>query len=123
MVGKTVLENAAFSETEEFYTVTMPADKAGDLMKDLRLLDQVDLGVGKITDISIEGGELVYNVDKETLLVSSIELKDVDIRGTGSYEEAAVGLKFPLNGTFRFSRYNELEESEYAIPEEVTAGK
>ena len=118
-IGKTVLENATYEETEEYYSITMPAEKAGDLVADLELLDRVDLGIADVHDITGEGGEIVYNVDKETLLVDSIELKDVDIRGKGTYEGFSVDLIFPTNGSFQFSRYNELEESEYAIPEDV----
>ena len=119
VVGKTVLENTAFEESDEFYTLTMPAEKAGDLIADLNLLDSVDVGIADVQDITVEGGQIIYNVDKETLLVSSIQLKDVDVRGTGVYEDTAVDLKFPINADFQFSRYNELEEAEYAIPEEV----
>ena len=118
-VGKTVLENATYEETGEYYTLTMPADKAGDLVTDLRLLDRVDLGIADVSDITVEGGEIVYNVDKETLLVDSVQLKDLDIRGKGTYKGVSVDLKFPTNGSFQFSQYNELEESDYAIPEEV----
>lgn len=124
VAGKTVLENAAFSETDEFYTLTMPAEKTGDLVKDLHLLDRVDLGIADVSDITVEGGQIIYNVDKTTFLVSSVELKDVDCRGKGTYEkmsDVSVDLKFLINGSFLFSRYNELEESEYAIPAEVTA--
>lgn len=120
-MGKTVLENATFEETEKYYTLTMPADKAGDIVADLRLLDRVDLGIADVRDIIVEGGEIVYNVDKETRLVDSVELKDLDIRGRGTYEGVSVDLKFPTNGVFRFSRYNELEESEYAIPADIDA--
>lgn len=120
VIGKTVLENAAYNETEEFYTLTIPAEKTGDLIKDLHLLDRVDLGIADIRDITVEDGEILYNVDKTTLLVSSVELKDVDCRGKGTYEDASVDLKFLINGSFMFSRYNELEESEYMIPAEVT---
>lgn len=120
IVGKSVLENATFGETEELYSLTMPAEKAGELVADLHLLDRVDLGIADVRDITVEGGEIRYNVDKETLLVSSIELDDVDIRGTGTYEDVAVDLKFPVNGSFRFTRYDELVETEYAIPAEVT---
>ena len=120
LAGKTVLENASFSETDEFYTLTMPAEKTGDLIKDLHLLDRVDLGIADVRDITVEGGEIRYNVDKTTFLVSSVELKDVDCRGKGTYEDISVDLKFLINGSFLFSRYNELDESEYAIPAEVT---
>ena len=118
-VGKTVLENTTFEESDEFYTLTMPAEKAGNLITDLNLLDSVDVGIADIRDITVESGQIIYNVDKETLLVSSIQLKDVDVRGTGVYEDTSVDLKFPINADFQFSRYNELEEAEYAIPEEV----
>ena len=118
--GKTVLENATYNETDEFYTLTMPAEKTGDLIKDLHLLDRVDLGIADVSDITVEGGLIIYNVDKKTCLVSSVELKDVDCRGKGTYEDISVDLKFLINGSFRFSRYNELEESEYTIPAEVT---
>lgn len=119
LAGKTVLENAAFSESDEFYTLTMPADKAGDLITDMNLIDSMDLGIANIHDITVEGGRIVYNVDKETLLVSTVELKDIDVRGKGSYEDVSVDLMFPINADFRFSRYDELEESEYAIPGNV----
>ena len=118
--GKTVLENASYNETDEFYTLTIPAEKTGDLIKDLHLLDRVDLGIADVSDITVEGGLIIYNVDKKTCLVSSVELKDVDCRGKGTYEDISVDLKFLINGSFRFSRYNELEESEYTIPAEVT---
>ena len=123
IIGKTVLENAAFEETDEAYTLTMPAEKAGDLIADMHLLDCVDVGIADVRDIAVEGGQIIYNVDKTTLLVSSIELKDVDIRGKGVYKGASVDLRFPANATFTFSRYNELEESEYAIPAEVRGEK
>ena len=119
VAGKTVLENAAFNETDEFYTLTIPAEKTGDLVKDLHLLDRVDLGIADVKDITVEGGEIVYNVDKTTFLVSSVELRDVDCRGKGTYEDVSVDLKFTINGAFLFSRYNELEKPDYAIPEEV----
>ena len=119
-IGRTVLENAVFAETDKYYTLTMPAEKAADLVADLHLLDRVDLGIADVRDVTVEGGQIVYNVDKTTLLVSSVMLRDVDIRGRGTYEDVSVDLKFPTNGSFRFSRYNELEESEYAIPAEVT---
>ena len=119
MVGKTVLENAAFEESDDFYTLTMPAEKAGELIADMHLLDQVDLGIADVRDITVEGGQLIYNVDKETLLVSTIKLKDVDVRGKGIYEGISVDLKFPINVSLQFSRYNELKEAEYAILEEV----
>lgn len=121
MIGKSIMKNAVFEESEEYYSIVMPAEKAGDLVTSLHLLDRVDLGIADVRDITVEGGQIKYNVDKETRLVSSIELEDVDVRGKGTYEGMSVDLKFPLNGTFRFSRYNELEESEYAIPEEVLA--
>jgi|GEM_PF-5986366 len=117
---KAVLENAEFSETDEFYTLTMPAEKAGDLINELHLLERVDLEIADLSDIAIEGGQIIYNVDKTTLLVSSVELKDVDCRGKGTYGGFSVNLLFTVNGTFSFSRYDELEESEYAIPAEVT---
>ncbi len=120
IIGKTVLENATYNETDEFYTLTIPAEKTGDLIKDLHLLDRVDLGIADIRDITVEDGEILYNVDKTTLLVSSVELKDVDCRGKGTYENNSVDLKFLINGSFLFSRYNKLEESEYTIPAEVT---
>ncbi len=125
VAGKTVLENAAFNETDEFYTLTIPAEKTGDLVKDLHLLDRVDLGIADVKDITVEGGEIVYNVDKTTFLVSSVELRNVDCRGKGTYEDVSVDLKFTINGAFLFSRYNELEKPDYAIPEEVIqiAGK
>lgn len=125
VAGKTVMENAAFNETEEYYTLTMPAEKTGDLIKDLHLLDRVDLGIADVNDITVEGGEIVYNVDKTTFLVSSVELKDVDCRGKGTYADVSVDLKFTINGAFLFSRYNKLEKPDYAIPEEVIqmAGK
>ena len=119
VAGKTVLENAAFNETDEFYTLTIPAEKTGDLVKDLHLLDRVDLGIADVKDITVEGGEIVYNVDKTTFLVSSVELRNVDCRGKGTYEDVSVDLKFTINGAFLFSRYNELEKPDYAIPEEV----
>ena len=119
VAGKTVLENAAFNETGEFYTLTIPAEKTGDLVKDLHLLDRVDLGIADVKDITVEGGEIVYNVDKTTFLVSSVELRNVDCRGKGTYEDVSVDLKFTINGAFLFSRYNELEKPDYAIPEEV----
>ena len=119
VVGKTVLENATFKETEEYYSLIIPAEKAGDLVADLHLLDRVDLGIADVHDITVEGGQIVYNVDKTTRLVSSVELKNVDVRGKGVYKGVSADLLAPTNGTFRFSRYNELEESEYAIPEEI----
>ncbi len=123
IVGKTVLENATFKESEEYYSLIMPAEKAGDLVASMHLLDRVDLGIGDVRDITVEGGKIVYNVDKKTLLVSSVELKDVDIRGKGTYNGVSADLTFPTNGTLRFSRYNELKDSEYLIPEEIlTAG-
>ena len=117
--GKTILENASYNETDEFYTLTMPAEKTGDLIEDLHLLDRVDLGIADVSDITVEGGQIIYNVDKTTLLVSSVELKDVDCRGKGTYKGMSANLKFMINGTFLFSRYDELEESEYTIPAEV----
>jgi len=120
IAGKTVLENASYNETEEFYTLTMPAEKTGDIVKDLHLLDRIDIGIADLRDITVEGGRIVYNVDKTTLLVSSVELKDVDCRGKGTYEDTSVDLRFSVNGAFLFSRYDELEESEYMIPVEVT---
>ena len=119
IVGKTVLENATFKESEEYYSLIMPAEKAGDLVASMHLLDRVDLGIGDVRDITVEGGKIVYNVDKKTLLVSSVELKDVDIRGKGTYNGVSADLTFPTNGTLRFSRYNELKDSEYLIPEEI----
>ena len=88
-------------------------------MADLNLLERVDLGIADVRDITVEGGQIIYNVDKKTRLVSSVELKDVDVRGKGVYKGVSADLLFPTNGTFRFSRYNELEDSEYAIPEEI----
>lgn len=120
LAGKTVLENAVYSENDEFYTLTMPAEKTSDLIKELHLLDRVDLGIADVRDITVEGGQIIYNVDRTTLLVSSVELKDVECRGKGTYEDASVDLNFLINGSFVFSRYNELEEPEYAIPPEVT---
>ena len=119
IAGKTVLENASYSETDEFYSLTMPAEKTGDLINDLHLLNRVDLGIADVSDITVEGGQIVYNVDKTTLLVSSVELKDVNCRGKGTYNGVSVDLRFSVNGAFLFSRYNELEESEYTIPAEV----
>ena len=118
-LGKTVLDNATFEESEEFYSLIMPAEKAGDFVADLNLLERVDLGFADVRDITVEGGQIIYNVDKTTLLVSSVELKNVDIRGKGTYQDVSANLVFPTNGTIRFSRYNELEDAEYAIPEEV----
>lgn len=123
ILGKTVLDNAVFSDAEEYYTLSMPAAVAGDLIEDLHLLDHVDLGIADVRDITVKNGQIVYNVDKETLLVSSIELQNVDIRGKGTYEEVSVDLKFPLDAVFTFSRYNELDPSEYAIPEEVSSDR
>ena len=97
----------------------MPAEKTGDLINDLHLLNRVDLGIADVSDITVEGGQIVYNVDKTTLLVSSVELKDVNCRGKGTYNGLSVDLRFSVNGAFLFSRYNELEESEYKIPAEV----
>ena len=119
IAGKTVLENASFNETDDFYTLTMPAEKTGNLIQSLHFLDRVDLGIADVKDITVEGGQIIYNVDKSTLLVSSVELKDVNCHGKGTYNEASLDLKFLINGTFKFSRYDELEESEYAIPPEV----
>lgn len=119
VIGKTVLENATFEETEEYYSLIIPAEKAGDLVADLNLLERVDLGIADVRDITVEGGQIIYNVDKKTRLVSSVELKNVDVRGKGVYKGVSADLLFPTNGTFRFSRYNELEASEYAIPEEI----
>lgn len=119
IAGKTVLENASFNETDEFYILTMPAEKTGDLIKDLHLLDRVDLGIADVSDITVEGGQIIYNVDKTTFLVSSAELKEVGCRGKGTYEGVSLNLKFSINGAFKFSRYNELEEPEYTIPPEV----
>lgn len=120
-IGKTVLENATFEEGEDSYSLTLPAEKAGDLIADMHLLDSVDLGIADVREITVESGQIIYTVDKESLLVRSIELKDVDVRGKGVYQDASVALKFPINAVFSFSRYNELEEAEYAIPEEVKA--
>ena len=119
VIGKTVLENATFEETEEYYSLIIPAEKAGDLVADLHLLERVDLGIADVRDITVEGGQIIYNVDKTTRLVSSVELKNVDVRGKGVYKGVSADLLFPTNGIFRFSRYNELEDSEYAIPEEI----
>ena len=119
IVGKTVLDNATFKETEKYYSLIIPAEKAGDLVADLNLLERVDLGIADVRDITVEGGQIIYNVDKTTRLVSSVELKNVDVRGKGVYKGVSADLLFPTNGTFRFSRYNELEDSEYAIPEEI----
>ena len=119
VVGKTVLDNATFKETEEYYSLIIPAEKAADLVAELNLLERVDLGIADVRDITVEGGQIVYNVDKTTRLVSSVELKDVDVRGKGVYKGVSADLLAPTNGTFRFSRYNELEDSEYAIPEEI----
>ena len=119
VVGKTVLDNATFKETEEYYSLIIPAEKAGDLVADLHLLERVDLGIADVRDITVEGGQIIYNVDKTTRLVSSVELKNVDVRGKGVYKGVSADLLFPTNGIFRFSRYNELEDSEYAIPEEI----
>ncbi len=119
MVGKTVLENATFKETEKYYSLIIPAEKAADLVAELQLLERVDLGIADVRDITVEGGQIIYNVDKKTRLVSSVELKNVDVRGKGVYKGVSADLLFPTNGIFRFSRYNELEESEYAIPEEI----
>ena len=118
IVGKTVLDSAAFAETDEAYSLTMPAEKAGDLIADMHLLDCVDLGIADIRDVTVEGGQIVYNVDKETLLIQSIQLQDVNVRGKGVYEDSSVSLKSPINASFQFSRYNELDEKDYAIPEE-----
>ena len=119
VVGKTVLDNATFKETEEYYSLIIPAEKAGDLVADLNLLERVELGIADVRDITVEGGQIIYNVDKKTHLVSSVELKNVDVRGKGVYKGVSADLLFPTNGTFRFSRYNELEDSEYAIPGEI----
>jgi hypothetical protein len=119
VVGKTVLDNATFKETEEYYSLIIPAEKAGDLVADLNLLERVELGIADVRDITVEGGQIIYNVDKKTRLVSSVELKNVDVRGKGVYKGVSADLLFPTNGIFRFSRYNELEDSEYAIPEEI----
>lgn len=119
VVGKTVLDNATFKETEEYYSLVIPAEKAADLVAKLNLLERVDLGIADVRDITVEGGQIVYNVDKTTHLVSSVELKNVDVRGKGVYKGVSADLLAPTNGTFRFSRYNELEDSEYAIPEEI----
>ena len=88
-------------------------------MADLNLLERVDLGIADVRDITVEGGQIIYNVDKTTRLVSSVQLKNVDLRGKGVYKGVSADLLFPTNGIFRFSRYNELEDSEYAIPEEI----
>lgn len=119
VVGKTVLDNATFKETEEYYSLIIPAEKAGDLVADLNLLERVELGIADVRDITVEGGQIIYNVDKKTRLVSSVELKNVDVRGKGVYKGVSADLLFPTNGIFRFSRYNELEDSEYAIPGEI----
>ena len=119
VVGKTVLDNATFKETEEYYSLIIPAEKAADLVAELNLLERVDLGIADVRDITVEGGQIVYNVDKTTRLVSSVQLKNVDLRGKGVYKGVSADLLFPTNGIFRFSRYNELEDSEYAIPEEI----
>ena len=119
VVGKTVLDNATFKETEEYYSLIIPAEKAGDFVADLNLLERVELGIADVRDITVEGGQIIYNVDKKTRLVSSVELKNVDVRGKGVYKGVSADLLFPTNGTFRFSRYNELEDSEYAIPGEI----
>ena len=119
VVGKTVLDNATFKETEEYYSLIIPAEKAADLVAELNLLERVDLGIADVRDITVEGGQIIYNVDKTTRLVSSVELKNVDVRGKGVYKGVTADLLAPTNGTFRFSRYNELEDSEYAIPEEI----
>lgn len=123
MVGKTVLENGTYKETEKFYTLTIPAEKAAELVANLHLLDRVDLGIADVRDITVEGGLVIYRVDKETNLLHSIELKDVAVRGTGTYEGMTVKLKSPVNGVFRFSQYNEVEESKYTIPEDVLEGR
>lgn len=120
IAGKTVVDNADLDESDKFYTLTMPAEKTGDLVKDLHLLDRVDLGIADVSDITVEEGQIAYIVDKTTLRVHFIELKDVECRGKGTYEGASFDLKFMINGLFRFSRYNELKEEEYKIPPEVT---
>ena len=119
VVGKMVLENAVYTESDDHYSLTLPAEEAGGLIADLHLLDRVDLGLADIRDITVEDGDIIYNVDKDSLLVSSIQLKDVDVRGRGTYEEHSVDLKFPLNADFQFSRYNELDAAEYTVPEEI----
>lgn len=118
--GRTVLENATFEKSDKYYTLTLPAEKAGELVEELDLLERVDLGIADVQDIVVKSGQIKYNVDKKTRLVSSLELQDVDVRGKGTYKDVSVDLKFPINATFEFSRYNELKESEYAIPAEVT---
>lgn len=120
---KTIIDNAEFNETDEYYTLTLPAEKAGELVTGLHLLDRIDLGFADVRDITVESGQIVYYVDKKTLLVSSVEFNDVDCRGKGDYQGFSVDLKFTVNGEFTFSRYNELEESEFAIPAEVKETK
>ncbi len=51
------------------------------------------------------------------------ELRDVECRGKGTYESVSVNLKFLINGSFLFSRYDELEEAEYTISAEVSSQK
>lgn len=118
-LGDDIMSEAVFSETEEDYTLTLDAAVLGEAIKEMDLLGSLDAAGMGLEDFSIDGGQLTYIFDKESVLIKKIEMNDVDVKASGDISGSTADMEMPINATFDFSKYNELSAADYEIPADV----
>lgn len=118
-----ILENCEFKEEDNAYTLTMNAEVLGETIDDLGLLNDAQAaGEVDLSDLDIKSGQIVYSFDKETVLISKIDMDNIKIKASGSMEGTEYDLDMDMKGSYSFSKYGELKPADFEIPAEVTGG-
>ncbi len=114
-----LLENAIYSESSDAYTLTLSADPMDEVIKDMDLLGSLRSAGLDVETLTVDGGQMVYTIDKNSLLITSIAMKDIDVTASGVLGGTSVDMSIPLDAEVTFSKYGELMPEDYEIPDDV----
>lgn len=114
-----MLSQADFAETDSGYTLTLDAAVMGEAIKETNLFDSYSSAGMEFQEFNIDGGELIYTFDKDSVLVTKIEMKAVNVKARGDMQGTVVDMQVPITTTLDYSQYGEIDPEVYKIPEEV----
>ena len=118
-----LLAKAEYAETDSGYTLTLDAAEMGEALKETNLFGSYSEAGMEFKEFNINGGEIVYTFDKESALITKIEMKAVDVKAKGDMQGTAIDMQVPITTTIEYSQYGEIEPAAYEIPADVTGSK
>ena len=107
-----------FKKTDDGYVVTGPVEAFGDgFITDSTsaYLDDMD-----VNDFSLDGGDVEFKFNKKCVMTEA-SIKDLKMTGKSELDSdmGDMDTTITLDATFEYSKFNEVDEDDYAIPKKV----